>query len=206
MLIDIPIKFREYSLSGFHDIERTWFVTDRQTDGRTDRQTDGRPGKNNMSPNPEGGRHNKGNWPCDIDDANKLSFPLPMQAPYGFDQPSTFGEEILHAYLIVTWLQGGALWNRGRTPILDYFYGFRNNFSFVLVCRSSAFKPLNWIVFFWCSLPVIKGFGSGLIIQNCTVWLIFFLSYKCSSLLLKDQNFYSHFSFNCSYLVPFYGC
>ena len=36
--------------------------TDRQTDGQTDRrtdgQTDGRPGKNNMSPDPEGGRHN----------------------------------------------------------------------------------------------------------------------------------------------------
>ena len=37
-------------------------MTDRQTDGQTDRrtdgQTDGRPGKNNMSPDPEGGRHN----------------------------------------------------------------------------------------------------------------------------------------------------
>ena len=50
MLIDICIKFREYSLSGFQVIERTRFVTDRQTDGR--------PGKNNMSPDPEGGRHN----------------------------------------------------------------------------------------------------------------------------------------------------
>ena len=28
------------------------------TDRRTDRQMDGRPGKNNMSPDPEGGRHN----------------------------------------------------------------------------------------------------------------------------------------------------
>ena len=28
-------------------------MTDRQTDGRTDRRT----GKNNMSPDPEGGRH-----------------------------------------------------------------------------------------------------------------------------------------------------
>ena len=40
MLIDICIKFREYSLSGFQVIERTRFVTDRQTDGQTDRQTD----------------------------------------------------------------------------------------------------------------------------------------------------------------------
>ena len=50
MLIDICIKFGEYSLSGFQVIERTRFVTDRQTDGR--------PGKNNMSPDPKGGRHN----------------------------------------------------------------------------------------------------------------------------------------------------
>ena len=57
MLIDVCIKFREYSLSGFQVIERTRFVTDRQTDGRTD----GRPGKNNMSPDPKGGRHNKNN-------------------------------------------------------------------------------------------------------------------------------------------------
>ena len=49
MLIDICIKFREYSLSGFQVIEGTRFVTDRQTDAR---------GKNNMSPDPEGGRHN----------------------------------------------------------------------------------------------------------------------------------------------------
>ena len=60
MLIDICIKFREYSLSGFQVIERTRFVTDRQTDRRTDGQTDGRPGKNNMSPDPKGGRHNIG--------------------------------------------------------------------------------------------------------------------------------------------------
>ena len=62
MLIDICIKFREYSLSGFQVIERTPFVTDRQTDRQMDRQTDGetdgRLGKNNMSPDPEGGRHN----------------------------------------------------------------------------------------------------------------------------------------------------
>ena len=66
MLIDICIKYREYSLSGFQVIERTRFVTDRQTDrqtdgqtdGRTDRQTDAR-GKNNMSPDPKGGRHKK---------------------------------------------------------------------------------------------------------------------------------------------------
>ena len=30
-------------------------ICDRQTDGQTDRG----PGKNNMSPDPEGGRHNK---------------------------------------------------------------------------------------------------------------------------------------------------
>ena len=54
MMIDICMKFREDSLRGFQVTERTQFVTDRQTDGQTDR----RPGKNNMSPNPEGGRHN----------------------------------------------------------------------------------------------------------------------------------------------------
>ena len=54
MLIDIYMKFHEYSLSGFQVIERTRFVTD-WTDG--DRQTDRCPGKNNMSPDPEGGRH-----------------------------------------------------------------------------------------------------------------------------------------------------
>ena len=32
-------------------------IRDRQTDGQTDGQTDAR-GKNNMSPDPEGGRHN----------------------------------------------------------------------------------------------------------------------------------------------------
>ena len=36
MLINICIKFREYSLSGFQVIEWTRFVTDRQTDGQTD--------------------------------------------------------------------------------------------------------------------------------------------------------------------------
>ena len=36
MLIDICIKFRKYSLSGFQVIERTQFVTDRQTDRQTD--------------------------------------------------------------------------------------------------------------------------------------------------------------------------
>ena len=55
ILIDICIKFREYSLSGFQVIERTRFVTERRTDRRTDRQT---PGENNMSPDPKGGRHN----------------------------------------------------------------------------------------------------------------------------------------------------
>ena len=54
MLIDICMKFREDSPRGFQVTERTRLVTDRQTD----RQTDRRPGKNNMSPNPEGGRHN----------------------------------------------------------------------------------------------------------------------------------------------------
>ena len=46
MLIDICMKFCEDSLRGFQVTERTRFVTD------------GRPGKNNMSPNPEGGKHN----------------------------------------------------------------------------------------------------------------------------------------------------
>ena len=36
MLIDICMKFREDSLRGFQVIERTRFMTDRQTDGRTD--------------------------------------------------------------------------------------------------------------------------------------------------------------------------
>ena len=42
MLIDICIKFGEESLSSFQVIERTGFVTDRQTDGQTDRRTDRR--------------------------------------------------------------------------------------------------------------------------------------------------------------------
>ena len=46
MLVDTCIKFRDYSLSGFQVIEGTQFVTDRRL------------GKNNMSPDPEGGRHN----------------------------------------------------------------------------------------------------------------------------------------------------
>ena len=53
MLIDICMTFREDSLRGFQVTERTRFVTERQTDRRTDR----RPGKNNMSPDPEVGRH-----------------------------------------------------------------------------------------------------------------------------------------------------
>ena len=36
MLIDICMKFREDSISGFQDKERTQFVTDRQTDRQTD--------------------------------------------------------------------------------------------------------------------------------------------------------------------------
>ena len=51
MLIDICMKFREDSLRGFQVTEWTRFVIDRQTDRRS--------GKKNMSPNPEGGRHNK---------------------------------------------------------------------------------------------------------------------------------------------------
>ena len=35
MLIDICIKFCEYSLSSFQVIERTRFVTDRRMDGQT---------------------------------------------------------------------------------------------------------------------------------------------------------------------------
>ena len=50
LLIDICMKFREDSLRGFQVTERTGFLKDRQTDRR--------PGKNNMSPDPEGGRHN----------------------------------------------------------------------------------------------------------------------------------------------------
>ena len=34
-------------------------ICDRQMDGRTDGQTDRRTGKNNMSPDPVGGRHNE---------------------------------------------------------------------------------------------------------------------------------------------------
>ena len=54
MLIDICIKFREYSLRGFQVIERTRFVTDRQTDGQTDGQTDRR-GKTICLPTLKGG-------------------------------------------------------------------------------------------------------------------------------------------------------
>ena len=54
--IDICMKVREDSLMGFQVTERTRFVTNKQTGRRTDGQTDAR-GKNNMSPNPEGGRH-----------------------------------------------------------------------------------------------------------------------------------------------------
>ena len=50
MLIDICIKFHEYSLRGFQVIERTRFVTDRQTD----RQTDAR-GKTICLPTLKGG-------------------------------------------------------------------------------------------------------------------------------------------------------
>ena len=34
-------------------------------------------------------------WSCDPDAVNKLSFPLPKEAPYkfGFDRASGFGEE-----------------------------------------------------------------------------------------------------------------
>ena len=47
MLIDIYIKFREWSFRGFQIKERTRFMT-RQTDAR---------GKTKMSLDPEGGRH-----------------------------------------------------------------------------------------------------------------------------------------------------
>ena len=50
MLVDICIKFREYSSSGFQVIERTQFVTDRQTD----RQMDAR-GKTICLPTLKGG-------------------------------------------------------------------------------------------------------------------------------------------------------
>ena len=66
MLIDICIKFCEYSLRGFQVIERTRFATDR----RTDRQT---PGENNMSPDPEGGRHNYRKLPGNNPDLNLLN-------------------------------------------------------------------------------------------------------------------------------------
>ena len=54
MLIDVCIKFREYSSNGFQVIERTRFVTDRQTDGQTDGQTDAR-GKTICLPTLKGG-------------------------------------------------------------------------------------------------------------------------------------------------------
>ena len=52
VLIDICMKLQIKSLSGFQDIERTRFATDR----RTLRQT---PRENNMSPSPEGGELHK---------------------------------------------------------------------------------------------------------------------------------------------------
>ena len=55
MLIDICMKFREDSFRGFQVIERTRFVTDRQTDGQTDRRT---PGEKQYVSQPFGGRHN----------------------------------------------------------------------------------------------------------------------------------------------------
>ena len=48
MLVNICMKFHEDILNGFQVTERTRFC-----DGRTDDL-----GKNNMSPNPKGGRHN----------------------------------------------------------------------------------------------------------------------------------------------------
>ena len=50
MLIDICMKFREDSFRGFQVIERTRFVTDRQTDRRT-------PGEKQYVSQPFGGRH-----------------------------------------------------------------------------------------------------------------------------------------------------
>ena len=59
MLIDICMKFREDSFRGFQVIERTRFVTDRQTDRRTDGRTDIRmPGEKQYVSQPFGGRHN----------------------------------------------------------------------------------------------------------------------------------------------------
>ena len=52
MLLYICVKFHKNISNGFWVTERTRFC-DRRTDGRTDD-----PGKNNMSPNPKGGRHN----------------------------------------------------------------------------------------------------------------------------------------------------
>ena len=36
-------------------------------------------------------------WSCDLDAANKISFPLPKEAPHkiGFDRPNGFGDEDL---------------------------------------------------------------------------------------------------------------
>ena len=56
MLIDICMKFRD-ELKGFPSY-RADTIRDGQTDRQTDGQTDRHAGKNNMSPDPEGGRHN----------------------------------------------------------------------------------------------------------------------------------------------------
>ena len=62
MLIDICMKFREDSFSGFQVTERTRFVTDRQTDRQTDRRT---PGEKQYVSQPFGGRHNCFLWLTD---------------------------------------------------------------------------------------------------------------------------------------------
>ena len=56
MLVNICMKFHEVILNGFQVTKRKRFC-DGQADGRTDERTDN-PGKNNISPNLKGGRHN----------------------------------------------------------------------------------------------------------------------------------------------------
>ena len=58
-------------------MERTRFVTDRQTD----RQTDGRMVKNNMSPDPVGGRHNKAR----LQTQNKHMVDICIEVGHGFN-------------------------------------------------------------------------------------------------------------------------
>ena len=57
MLVNICMKVHKDTLNGFQVTERTRFC-DGQADGWTNGRTDD-PSKNNMSPNPKEGRHNK---------------------------------------------------------------------------------------------------------------------------------------------------